>query len=124
MIAHVGGPRIDQMLEAVALASPIGARGFLVMGQIAGHGLHEAVQRLARAACAVDTAAATCTGTAFRSLVTGSAGSVMIFMMICCAVAPVCGGLPVSISYNTPASEYWSVRAVISFSAVACSGLT
>jgi fatty acid desaturase len=44
------------------------------------------------------TAAATFAGTAFRYFVTDSAGSVMIFMMICCAAAPVCGGLPVSIS--------------------------
>ena len=47
------------------------------------------------------TAAATFVGTAFRYFVTASAGSVMIFMMICCAFAPVCGGLPVSISYST-----------------------
>ena len=54
---------------------------------------------------ALATAAATFGGTDFRYFVTGSAGSVMIFMMICCALAPVCGGLPVSISYSTEPSE-------------------
>lgn len=47
---------------------------------------------------AVATAAATWGGTAFRTRVTGAASSVTIFMMICCAEAPVCGGFPVSIS--------------------------
>ena len=51
------------------------------------------------------TAAATFAGTALRYFVTGSAGSVMIFMMICCAFAPTWGGLPVSISYSTEPSE-------------------
>ena len=69
------------------------------------------------------TAAATFAGTDFRYFVTGSATSAMIFMMICCALAPVCGGLPASISYNTEPIEYTSDRALISFSAVACSGL-
>ena len=44
------------------------------------------------------TAAATLGGTDFRYFVTGSAGSAMIFMITCCAEAPVCGGLPASIS--------------------------
>ena len=44
------------------------------------------------------SAAATWAGTDFRCTVTSSAGVVMIFMMICCALAPTCGGLPVSIS--------------------------
>ncbi len=47
-------------------------------------------------ACA--TAAATFGGTFFRSFVTGAASSVTIFMMICCAELPTCGGFPVSIS--------------------------
>ena len=47
---------------------------------------------------AFDTAAATFGGTARRSRVTGWGSSVTIFMMICCAEAPVCGGFPVSIS--------------------------
>ena len=47
---------------------------------------------------AFDTAAATFGGTDFRRFVTGSTGSVMMRMMICCAEAPVCGGSPVSIS--------------------------
>lgn len=51
------------------------------------------------------SAAATFGGTDFRSAVTGCGVSVMIFMMICCADAPVCGGDPDSISYNTLASE-------------------
>ena len=38
-------------------------------------------------------------------VVTGAAGSVMIFMMICCAEPPMCGGSPASISYSTDASE-------------------
>ena len=44
------------------------------------------------------TAATTFGGTDFRYFVTGSAGSVMIFMMICCAAAPMNGVSPVSIS--------------------------
>jgi hypothetical protein len=68
-------------------------------------------------------AAATCGGTDLRNSVTGRATSVTIFMMIACAEPPMCGGSPVSISYNTLPSEYTSERAVISFSAVACSGL-
>jgi len=43
-------------------------------------------------------AATTLVGTDFRSLVTGCASSVTIFMMICWAEAPVWGGFPVSIS--------------------------
>ena len=69
------------------------------------------------------SAAATFGGTALRYFSTDSAGSVMIFIMICCALAPVCGGLPVSISYSALPSEYTSLRAEMSFSAVACSGL-
>ena len=37
-------------------------------------------------------------GETLRSFVTGAASSVTIFMMICWAEAPVCGGFPVSIS--------------------------
>ena len=44
------------------------------------------------------TAAATLAGTDFRNFVTAAAGSVMIFMMICCAELPMWGGSPVSIS--------------------------
>ncbi len=51
------------------------------------------------------TAAVTFGGTDFRSSVTGVACSVTIFMMICCAEPPVCGGSPVSISYSTLPSE-------------------
>ena len=50
-------------------------------------------------------AAATCGGTDFRSDVTIGAGTVMIFMMICCAEPPRCGGCPASISKSTLASE-------------------
>ena len=39
------------------------------------------------------------------TFVTGAASSVTIFIMICCAEAPTCGGLPVSISYSTEPSE-------------------
>ena len=69
------------------------------------------------------TAAVTFGGTDFRSVVTAATGSAMIFMMICCAEPPRCGGWPASISKSTLPSEYTSLRAVISFSAVACSGL-
>ena len=108
----------------------------VVMGQ------HDALQRLVRQLrgqpllllgleeqflCMRDdnfvTAAATCGGTDFRSSVTGRGESATIFMMICCAVPPRCGGSPDSISYSTLASEYTSLRAESSFSAVACSGL-
>jgi hypothetical protein len=51
------------------------------------------------------TAAPTYGGTDFLSSVTGRASSVTIFMMICCADDPTWGGLPVSISYSTLASE-------------------
>ena len=47
---------------------------------------------------ALAVAAATFGGTDLRSSVTRCAGSAMIFMMICCAEDPVCGGSPVSIS--------------------------
>ncbi len=50
-------------------------------------------------------AAATLGGTDLRSSVTGRGVSVTIFMMICCADEPTCGGLPVNISYNTLPSE-------------------
>ena len=50
-------------------------------------------------------AAATWGGTDFLIFVTGSAGSVTIFMMIACADPPVCGGSPVNISYNTLPNE-------------------
>ena len=46
-------------------------------------------------------AAATWDGTDFRNSLTGCASSVTIFMMIAWGDAPVCGGSPVSISYNT-----------------------
>jgi len=47
---------------------------------------------------ALPSAAATLKGTDLRRSVTGCAGSAMIFMMICCAEPPVCGGSPASIS--------------------------
>ena len=47
---------------------------------------------------AFPSAAATFGGTALRSSVTGCARSAMIFMIICCALPPVCGGSPASIS--------------------------
>ena len=50
-------------------------------------------------------AAATLGGTDFLRSVTGRAGSVTIFMMICCAEEPVWGGSPVSISYRTQPNE-------------------
>ena len=51
------------------------------------------------------TAAATWGGTDFRSVVTAGALSAMIFMMICCAEPPRCGGWPASISNSTLPSE-------------------
>ena len=71
----------------------------------------------------MSSAAATFVGTDLRSCVTNCAGSAMNFMMIACAERPLCGGSPASISYSTLASEYTSLRGVISYSAVACSGL-
>ena len=47
---------------------------------------------------ALAVAAATWAGTDLRRSETGRASSVTIFMMICCADEPVCGGSPVSIS--------------------------
>ncbi len=58
MIAYIGRPRFDQVLEAFALATPVRARRFFVMRQIAGHRLHEAIQRLAGPACAIQAATA------------------------------------------------------------------
>ena len=40
-----------------------------------------------------------------------------------CALGPVNGGSPASISYSTAASPYTSERASIRFSPLACSGL-
>jgi hypothetical protein len=54
---------------------------------------------------AFTTAAATLGGTVFRTFVTGAGSSVTIFEMICCALLPICGGSPVSISYSTAANE-------------------
>ena len=54
---------------------------------------------------AFKTAAATFGGTDFRAFVTGAISSVTIFMMICCADEPMCGGFPVNISYNTQPNE-------------------
>jgi hypothetical protein len=45
---------------------------------------------------ALATAAATFGGTDFRYCVTAAGCSVMIFMMICWADDPVCGGFPAS----------------------------
>ena len=47
------------------------------------------------------SAAATFGGTFLRCVVTSATGSAMIFMMICCAEPPLCGGCPASISYST-----------------------
>jgi hypothetical protein len=49
--------------------------------------------------------------------------SVITRAMIACAVGPVNGGSPVSISYSTQPSAYTSLLAVISRSPIACSGL-
>ncbi len=46
----------------------------------------------------------------------------MTFATIACAVGPVNGGSPASISYITQPSAYTSLRAVISRSPIACSG--
>ena len=47
----------------------------------------------------------------------------MTFATIACAVGPVNGASPVSISYVTAPSEYTSLLASMSRSPVACSGL-
>jgi hypothetical protein len=54
---------------------------------------------------ALASADATFGGTDFRICVTACAGSAMILMIICCALPPMCGGWPASISYSTDASE-------------------
>ena len=51
------------------------------------------------------TAIATLGGTVGRSARTDCGSVVISFAMIACAVAPVCGGSPVSISYVTAPSE-------------------
>ena len=48
--------------------------------------------------------------------------SVITLAMIACAVLPVNGGSPESISYVTTPSAYTSLRAVIARSPIACSG--
>jgi hypothetical protein len=65
---------------------------------------------------------ATFADTDFQYFVTAGTGSAMTFMMICYADDPVCGGSPASISYSTLPNEWMSDRALIAFSAVACSG--
>ncbi len=54
---------------------------------------------------AFPVAAATCGGTDFRSSATGRTSSATIYITIACADAPVCGGSPVNISYNTLPNE-------------------
>ena len=54
---------------------------------------------------------------------TDGTGSVKRFMIRACAVLPVNGAEPVSISYNTQPRLYTSLRPSGSFSPDACSGL-
>ena len=72
---------------------------------------------------AVSTAVSTCGGMVWRCGRSGRGLSVTTRATIACAVEPVNGGSPVSISYSTAPSAYTSERAVISRSPIACSGL-
>ena len=53
---------------------------------------------------AVTTAASTCGGTVFRCSVSERGSSVITRAMMACAVGPVNGGSPASISYSTQPS--------------------
>jgi hypothetical protein len=68
------------------------------------------------------TAASISGGTVLRSTRRCVGVSVISFAIIDCALAPVTGGSPASISYSTAASEYTSLRASMPRSPVACSG--
>ena len=72
---------------------------------------------------AVSTAASTCGGIVCRCGSIGRGLSVTTRATTACAVVPVNGGSPVSISYSTQPRAYTSERAVISRSPIACSGL-
>jgi hypothetical protein len=58
----------------------------------------------------------------WRWVVIGLGLSVITRATMACAVEPVNGGSPVSISYSTQPRAYTSARAVISRSPMACSG--
>ena len=70
-----------------------------------------------------NTAASMCAGMVCRRGIIGRGDSVTTWATIACAVEPVNGGSPVSISYSTQPSAYMSERPVISRSPMACSGL-
>lgn len=72
---------------------------------------------------AVKIAASTASGTLRRRETIGDGSSVITLATIDCAVGPVKGGSPSSISYVVAPREYTSLRAVISRSPIACSGL-
>ena len=72
---------------------------------------------------AVKTASSTCAGTRSRRATIGPGFSVITFATIACAVGPVNGGSPSSISYSTHPKAYTSAFGVISRSPIACSGL-
>src|SRR6059058_5512976 len=62
-------------------------------------------------------------GTAGRSRRTAGTGSTKHLVITACAVGPVNGGSPASISYNTQPRLYTSLRPSKPRSLVACSGL-
>jgi hypothetical protein len=68
------------------------------------------------------TAASRPAGTS-RNVPRWGRGSLSRLAMIACAVGPMYGGSPASISYSTHARLYWSVRPSTRDSAIACSGL-
>ena len=72
---------------------------------------------------ALASAASITADTSPRTTASRIGGSVSSFAMMACAVGPVCGGSPASISYSTAAREYTSLRASRWRSPVACSGL-
>lgn len=72
---------------------------------------------------AFSTTASTWGGIVLRCSVSDRGSSVTTRDTIAWAVGPVKGGSPASISYNTAASEYTSLRASMWRSPIACSGL-
>ena len=74
-------------------------------------------------ASAVSTAFSTSGGTVSRRVCSGAGRSVSTFATMACALEPVKGGSPASISYVMAPNAYTSVRASTVLSPIACSGL-
>ena len=107
--------RCVDAVEGIACSAPL---------RIAAANSAALANRSAGSFCsAVSTAALRCGGTDFRTSSGGTGSAVITFATIACAVGPVNGGSPTSISYVTAPSAYTSDRAVICRSPIACSGL-